>query len=708
MAAQPGFCSKYPHAEPRRLNTRLEALLDLPVEPRQAQLNNFKAQWSAEAGCFQCVQTHVARTPNADLNELQGFAEKAFSDGKITEEVYRQFCQRIRPTAGRKRNRSASPARPQSSAATAEAQPVNEPQQGIPPVREELQDDFGFEVGEEVAITGLEKSPQFNGVIGELLTYDQTGDRWEVKLLNYQEQDKRVDKTLAIKPTNLCLRQVEAAPTPEAPLLRMPVPQCGNPWCVPPSSRKDKGCEMLEQYRAEMGEGFTKEAKKRLFDKWYPGRRTGTSHRYRHLFHSWFRSMEIEAEYKKDGNVFYHPDLLIGVGSHAKVYLGIVPSDGREVAIKVYRDRTGSEHFSKEVRAMKENAAVFGIMQYITSFEQSKVWYEERRSTKRRREERVQVVILELMEGTLQEAMTTWADLHAGRHLDVVCSVSRSLLDILSRLNPVGDQGYVHRDINPDNIMIDCKGNIRLSDFGIARALHEDEAQLFSPTCGSCPQFTPPEVLYATLHKTNDLYSVGRVMIAMMLKDSSLSSMGDRKLDLEKLPAQWPWYKRHAFVRLVEALTHRDKQCRAYSDKLQDVSRLYQVLLAHPFFWPDDRAMDFLTMLGNSASQSSGQGSEEISEKLNHAVHQALQIAQQSNSSWWYEEVRDLDREQRVTWEKDWRSVCLLKFIRNMCLHEPQLKGELRDRFPALPVYCWEALLDHISEPGFRFGQYFT
>ena len=163
---------------------------------------------------------------------------------------------------------------------------------------------------------------------------------------------------------------------------------------------KDKGCEMLEQYRAEMGEGFTKEAKKRLFDKWYPGQ----SHRYRHLFHSWFRSMEIEAEYKKDGNVFYHPDLLIGVGSHAKVYLGIVPSDGREVAIKVYRDRTGSEHFSKEVRAMQENAAVFGIMQYITSFEQSKVWYEERRSTKRRREERVQVVILELMEGTLQEA----------------------------------------------------------------------------------------------------------------------------------------------------------------------------------------------------------------------------------------------------------------------------------------------------------------
>ena len=47
------------------------------------------------------------------------------------------------------------------------------------------------------------------------------------------------------------------------------------------------------------------------------------------------------------------------------------------------------------------------------------------------------------------------------------------------------------------------------------------------------------------------------------------------------------------------------------------------MLLAHPFFWSDDRAMDFLTMLGNSYSQSSGQGFEEMDEKLNHAVHQA-------------------------------------------------------------------------------------
>ncbi|CAE7469232.1 prkC, partial [Symbiodinium sp. CCMP2456] len=322
-----------------------------------------------------------------------------------------------------------------------------------------------------------------------------------------------------------------------------------------------------------MGERFTKDARRRLFDKWYPGQ----SHRYKHLFHSWLRSMEMEAEYKKDGNVFYHPELLIGSGSHAKVYLGIVPADGREVAIKVFRDRAGSDHFTKEVRAMKQNTAIFGIMQYITSFEQTKCWFEESRSTKRRREERVQVVILELMEGTLQEAMSTWGDLDAKQHLDVVCSVSRSLLDILGRLNPVGDQGYVHRDIKPDNIMIDCRGNIRLCDFGIARALREDEAQLFSPTCGSCPQFTPPEVLlYATLHKTGDLYSVGRVMIAMMLKDPSLSSMRDRSLELEEVPAQWPGYKRHAFVRLVAALTHRDKQCRAYSDQLQDVSQLYQ------------------------------------------------------------------------------------------------------------------------------------
>ena len=69
----------------------------------------------------------------------------------------------------------------------------------------------------------------------------------------------------------------------------------------------------------------------------------------------------------------------------------------------------------------------------------------------------------------------------------------RGFIDLADALAAVHAVGVLHRDIKPDNILVDHAGNVRLVDFGLARE-HDDEVLGFEGT----PAFVPPEVLRGT------------------------------------------------------------------------------------------------------------------------------------------------------------------------------------------------------------------
>ena len=83
-------------------------------------------------------------------------------------------------------------------------------------------------------------------------------------------------------------------------------------------------------------------------------------------------------------------------------------------------------------------------------------------------------------------------------------------IDICSALELIGNQGFLHRDIKPQNILVNKYGVFKLSDFGIARKL--DTVSGFLSQNGS-PNYMAPEAFHSKkVDKTLDLYSLGLVL----------------------------------------------------------------------------------------------------------------------------------------------------------------------------------------------------
>ncbi len=190
----------------------------------------------------------------------------------------------------------------------------------------------------------------------------------------------------------------------------------------------------------------------------------------------------------------------LGSGGMSVVYKAKCSYLEREVAIKVLRERFADDeeflsHFRREARA----AARLSHPNIVNIFDVGE-----------EPDQGLYYIIMEYISGrSLKDLITREGPLHPDTAVDITCQ-------ILKALECAHDSGVVHRDIKPDNVIIDSSGAVKVADFGIARAQGTGTVVSTDRIMGSVRYMSPEQARGRHTDARSDLYSVGVVLYEML------------------------------------------------------------------------------------------------------------------------------------------------------------------------------------------------
>ena len=82
----------------------------------------------------------------------------------------------------------------------------------------------------------------------------------------------------------------------------------------------------------------------------------------------------------------------------------------------------------------------------------------------------------------------------------------------------------VHRDIKPQNVLIDSEGRAKVTDFGISRQLEQDGMTATGRVLGTTDYVAPEQAMGRGADQRSDIYSLGVVLYEMLTGERPLPS----------------------------------------------------------------------------------------------------------------------------------------------------------------------------------------
>jgi len=84
------------------------------------------------------------------------------------------------------------------------------------------------------------------------------------------------------------------------------------------------------------------------------------------------------------------------------------------------------------------------------------------------------------------------------------------------------EQGLVHRDVKPQNVIIDAEGRAKVTDFGIARSLDVDGMTITGTIMGTSNYIAPEQARGQAVDEQTDVYSLGCVLYELLAGEGAL------------------------------------------------------------------------------------------------------------------------------------------------------------------------------------------
>jgi serine/threonine protein kinase len=194
----------------------------------------------------------------------------------------------------------------------------------------------------------------------------------------------------------------------------------------------------------------------------------------------------------------YELEELVGSGGMSSVYRAHDRLLERTVALKILHEQFTRaddyvERFRREARAVAQLAHP-NIVTVIDRGEQ----------------DGRQFIVFEYVDGmNLKELMTQEGPLSPREAIELALQVARGL-------SFAHESGLVHRDVKPQNVLLDADGRAKVTDFGIAHAVDVDGMTITGTIMGTSNYIAPEQARGQPVDEQTDVYSLGCVLYELL------------------------------------------------------------------------------------------------------------------------------------------------------------------------------------------------
>jgi len=195
----------------------------------------------------------------------------------------------------------------------------------------------------------------------------------------------------------------------------------------------------------------------------------------------------------------YELEEIVGTGGMSVVYRAWDMKYDCEVAVKMLRPEYAcDEEFLRRFNSEAQAASQMSHKNIVHMFDVGK-------------DEITPYIVMEYVHGS------TLKDIIIQKALDNdFRKIIRITLKILAAVDHAHRNGIVHRDIKPQNILVDDEGTVKVADFGIARLVNAAGATRNGNIIGTVHYFSPEQANGGVADEKSDLYSVGVVLYEMV------------------------------------------------------------------------------------------------------------------------------------------------------------------------------------------------